>query len=67
MLTMAFVRVDVSVTSAITAVARLTLALLNPPTARATTKRKKLSATTHNAYEAAMPTCKIQKCREWLK
>lgn len=60
MCTIALVLVDVSETSAITAVARLTLALLIPPTARAKTKRKKLSAMTHKAYEAAIPICKIQ-------
>lgn len=46
---MALALVKLSVISAITAVAKLTLALLKPPTARASTKRAKLSATTQRA------------------
>ncbi len=42
---MALALVELSVISAITAVAKLTLALLIPPTARAITKRTKLSET----------------------
>ncbi len=46
---MAFALVALSVISAITAVAKLTLALLIPPTALANTKSMKLSDTTHRA------------------
>ena len=53
--TMAFALVVASVTSAITAVAKLTFALLIPPMARARTKTKKLSAMTQIAYETAIP------------
>lgn len=52
---MALALVALSVMSAMTAVAKLTLALLTPPTARAITKRMKLSDTAHKVYEAAIP------------
>jgi hypothetical protein len=44
-------------TSAITAIARLTLPLLIPPTILATTKRAKFFDSAHKTYEDAIPIC----------
>jgi hypothetical protein len=44
-------------TSAITAIERLTLPLLIPPTILANTKSAKLFDTAHNTYEDAIPIC----------